>query len=230
MNVVILVPRRYDGGRRDQLWHYVAGRWTDEHPAWPIFEGIHAADEGPFNRSKAINAAAAVASNESRWDIAIIADSDSFVGPEQIDAAVELAARHNQMALAYDRFAYLSHAMSDQIMAGYNGDWWAGVEWYLPGSCSSMVVCPRPVWEEVEGFDEGFVGWGGEDVAFSHKAQTFGGGLQRVAGPVWHLWHAPAVHAANDVWVPRCERYAAAAYDRQKMHALMVELRTELDP
>lgn len=222
MNVVVLVPRRDDGGRRDQLWAYVRNRWQTEHPEWGIHEGHH--DDGPFNRSAAINRAAESA---GVWDVGIIADSDSFVGPDQIDAAVETCARTGQMTLAYDRFAYLSHAMSNAVMTGYTGSWWDGVEWYLPGSCSSMVVVARPVWDESEGFDEGFVGWGGEDIGASHKFQTFGGGLQRIKGEVWHLWHPPAVHANNDIWVPRCERYALASYDREKMLALMADLKAE---
>lgn len=173
----------------------------------------------------AINFASELAGN---WDIAIVADSDSFVGAEQIDAAVATCTQTGQMTLAYDRFAYLSHDMTDRIMGGFRGNWWDGVEWYLPGSCSSMVVVTRDVWDAAEGFDEGFIGWGGEDVAFSHKAQTFGGGLQRIKGEVWHLWHAPAVHANNDVWVPRCERYARASYDRDAMRTLMAELKAEV--
>lgn len=223
MKVVILVPRRADNDRRDQLWEYVRSRWETEQPAWTIHEGHH--DDGPFNRSKAVNRAAADAGD---WDIAIVADSDSFVGKPQIDAAVETCARTGQMTLAYDRFCYLSRQMSDAIMSGWLGDWYPGVEWYLPGSCSSMVVVTKPVWDESEGFDEGFVGWGGEDIGASHKFQTFGGGLQRIKGEVWHLWHPPAVHASNDVWVPRCERYALASYDRDKMKALMAELKAEV--
>lgn len=220
MNVSILVPRRSDGGRRDNLWAWVKARWERDHPDWPVREGHH--DDGPFNRSAAINQAARDAGD---FDIAIVADSDSFVGHSQIEAAVDTCAATGQMTLAYDRFAYLSRAMSDQIMSGFEGDWTAGVEWALPGTCSSMVIVTRAVWDESEGFDEGFVGWGGEDIAFSHKAQTFGGGLQRVPGFLWHLWHPPAVHASNDVWVPRCEEYAAVSYDPEAMHALMDWLR-----
>lgn len=219
MNVAVIVPRRSDGGRRDELWRWVKSRWESEHD-WPIHEGHH--DEGPFNRSAAINRAARDA---GAWDVAIVADSDSFVGKDQIEAAVDTCATTGQMTLAYDRFAYLSRAMSDQIMLGFDGDWTPGVEFWIPGTCSSMVVITRPVWDEAEGFDEGFVGWGGEDVAFSHKAQTFGGGLQRIPGFLWHLWHPPAVHASNDVWVPRCELYAEASYDRDAMHALIDRLR-----
>lgn len=220
MNVAVLVPRRADHGRRDQIWAWVKNRWETERPDWQLVEGHHY--DGPFNRSAAINQAARDAGD---FDLAIIADSDSFVGPEQIAAAVATCARTGQMTLAYDRFCYLNHKMSDDVMDGFLGDWYKGVEWYMPGTCSSMVLVTRAVWDEAEGFDEGFIGWGFEDVAFSHKAQTFGEGLQRIPGDLWHLHHAPAPHTHTQVNVPRVERYAEASYDRQKMHALIDELR-----
>lgn len=219
MRVVVLVPRRADNGRRDEVWSYVLSRWLSEHPDWPIYTGHH--DEGPFNRSAAINRAAAAAGD---WDVAIIADSDSFVGPVQIHEAVLRATRSGQITFAYDRFMYLSRVMSDAIMNGYQGMWESGVEWSLPGTCSSMVVVTRDLWDQARGFDEGFVGWGGDDIGFSHACQTFGNGLQRVPGPVWHLHHPTAVHADHDTWVPRCERYALAAYDKPAMRALLDEL------
>lgn len=219
VRVVVLVPRRSDGGRRDHVWAWVRDWWAREHPDWPVYEGHH--DTGPFNRSAAINHANRLA---NPWDIAIIADSDSFVGPAQINTAVEGAYETGQMWLAYDRFMYLSRAMSDRIMDGYQGAWEPGVEWSMTGTCSSMVVVRKDVWALAGGFDEGFVGWGGDDIGASHAFQTFGGGLQRAPGPVWHLWHSPAIHAPTETWVPRAERYHAAAYDRDAMRALLVEL------
>lgn len=216
MRVVVLVPRRADNGRRDQVWQYVKTRWLTEHPDWPIYTGHH--DEGPFNRSAAINQAARAA---GEWDIAVIADSDSFVGAPQIDAAVKGCADNGQMWLAYDRFCYLNRKMSDSIMQGFQGAWEPGVEWWLPGTCSSMVVVRRDVWDQIGGFDEGFVGWGGEDVAFSHAAQTFGEGLSRVPGALWHLHHPTAAHANHDDWAPRIEKYHRASYDKKKMRQLL---------
>lgn len=223
MRTVVLVPRRADGGRRDELWAWVKARYALEHPELEVFEGHH--DEGPFNRSRAVNRAAELAGD---FDVAVIADSDSFVAVDQLRAGLEVVVRTGQMVLAYDQFAYLSRAMSDAIMAGFDGDWWSGVEWCLPGSCSSMVLVTRALWDECEGFDEGFVGWGGEDIAFSHKAQTFGGGLQRIPGPVWHLHHPTAVHGDHTWWVPRIDRYAAASYDRAAMRALINDLKQEV--
>lgn len=216
MRVVVLVPRRADHGRRDELWAWVKARWEREHPIFDVFEGHHIG--GGFNRSAAVNDAALQAGD---WDVAIIADSDSFVSVDQLFQAVVKCATTGKMVLAYDTFAYLSRAMTDKVMTGFLGDWWSGVEWSMPGTCSSMVLVTRKVWDECEGFDEAFIGWGGEDIAFSLKAQTFGDGLERVPGAVWHLHHPPAVRNKVETWVPRIEEYAAASYDRFKMRALM---------
>lgn len=218
MRVAVLVPRRSDGGRRDEVWSYVRTRWD----GYDLTEGH---DDAPaFNRSRAINRAARDA---GAWDVAVIADSDSFVGPDQLAQAIEGAYIDGRMWLAYDRFCYLGRAMSDRVMAGYDGAWEPGVEWTLHGTCSSMVVVRRDVWDQCGGFDEGFESWGMEDVAFSHAAQTFGGGLARAEGPVWHLHHPPSVEREAHPWsqkVERAERYHAASYNPEAMRALLIEL------
>jgi len=223
VKVAVVVPRRGDGGRRDELWRWVRDRWAREHPEFAVHEGHH--DDGPFNRAAALNRAIAAAGDV---DVYVIADSDSFVGADQLDQAIDLATSTGQITFAYDRFSYLSRSMSDRIMAGFNGAWEPGVEWSLTGSCSSMVVVPAPLWAEMGAADEGFVGWGGEDIAISLALQTFGGGLQRVPGVVWHLWHEPAPHTHDDVWPDRMRLYEAVAYDPPAMRALIARLRAEV--
>lgn len=226
MNVAVLVPRRVDNGRRDHVWGWLQQRWASEHPDWTVHEGHH--DDGPFNRSAAVNRAA---SNAGDWDVAVVADCDSFVSKQQADLAVARAVDTGQITFAYNRFAYLSRRMSDRVMAGYSGAWWPGVEWSLTGTCSSQVIVTRELWDTVGGFDEGFVGWGFEDIGFSLSCQTFGGGCQRIAGEVWHLWHPPSVenNAKSVHWqngLARMKRYETAAYKPDAMRALLDELRT----
>jgi hypothetical protein len=222
VNVEVFVPRRADGGRRDELWAWVRDRWAREVP-WPVHEGHH--DDGPFNRSAAINAAAAKA---GAWDVGIIADSDSFCGTEQLRHAVALASSTGRITFAYDRFMYLSRHGTDQVMGGYAGMWEPFVEWSLPGTCSSMVVVPRSLWDAVGGFDEGFEGWGMEDVGFSLACQALGGGMERVPGPVWHLHHTPSAENAPTPQfhrnVERMKRYEACGYDPAKMAELLASL------
>ena len=225
MKIVVLVPRRADNGRRDALWAYCRSRWTAEHPAWKIVEGHH--DDGPFNRSAAINAAAIKA---GKFDVAIIADSDSFAGPDQTDEAVALAASSGQMVIAFEWWNALNEAMSDAVMGGFNGHWETGMIASVQGTCSSMLAIPRALWDEVGGFDAGMVGWGAEDVAFWRACEALGGGTQRVAGTCWHLWHASADRPHIGANIARMERYGAAANDPVAMRALLAELKAEPAP
>lgn len=222
MKIVILVPRRKDNGRRDAIWSYVKSRWVAEHPTWKIHEGFH--NTGPFNRSAAINAAARKA---GKWDVAVVADSDSFVGPDKIDLAVELAASSGQMVLAFEWWNALTEAMSDQVIAGFNGHWEAGMIASVQGTCSSMIAVPRALWDDVGGFDDGMRGWGAEDVAFWRACEALGGGTQRVPGVCWHLWHASADRPHIGENIARVERYGAAANDPVAMRALLAELKSE---
>lgn len=220
MRVVVLVPRRNDGGRRDQLWAWVKDRWGREHPDWPVYEGHH--NTGPFNRSAAINRAAKKA---GAWDIAIIADSDSFVGKEQLEQAVAKCDSTGQITFAYDRWCALDQKMTDRIMNGWTGDWWPGVSITMTDTCSSMVVVTREVWDQCRGFDPGFIGWCAEDIAFAHAARTFGGGGQRVPGDMWHLFHESAPRPFANENVSRSGLYHQVAGDPEKMRALIDGLR-----
>lgn len=222
---VALVPRRSDGGRRDEVWAWVRARWEREHSDIPIFEG-HDDGPGKFSRSLAINRAAEAAGD---WDAAHVGDADSLVSPAQIRQAFDNALHSNcEFWLTYDVFFYLRRDMSDQIMSGYTGYWEAGQEWSMTGTCSSSLVVTRRLWDEVGGFDERFVGWGFEDIGFSHACQTFGGGVSRIPGPAYHLHHPPSPE--NDHRSPEwqagrdlMQRYHAVAYDRDGMRALLDE-------
>lgn len=226
MRTVLLVPYRPDGGHRDRLWAWVSDRWSDEHPDISIFthSGL---PEGPFNRSAAVNGASDFADALGGWDLALIADSDSFVAPEQIEKALAMAQETGQLVIAHDHWRRLSKRGSERIMAGYSGSWEPFVEFDLPLTVSSMLACPRALWEEMRGFDPGFVGWGAEDLAFHAAAHWLGGGTGRIPGPVWHLWHpkpdasgTPEYHANFE----RMHHYTDCG-DRAEMLALIKELR-----
>jgi GT2 family glycosyltransferase len=223
--VVVLVPRRADHGPRDRLWRFVRAHWEDHHPFWVIHEGHH--DEGLFNRSAAINLAA---SEAGEWDLAVVVDADTLVGPQQVAAALAVAWSVGRFTLAYDNFCYLNRRGTEKVLRGYLGAWEPYVEWSMPGTCSSAVVVTRELWAAVGGFDPGFVGWGMEDVAFSLACQALGDGLERIPGPIWHLHHPPSAENADTpafrANIERLERYRSAqgAGTPQAMTAVLRQL------
>lgn len=181
MNVRLIVPRRSDGGHRDRLWRFCEQHWRRALPDAEIVEGHH--DDGPFNRSAAINGAA-----HSMWDVAVIVDADVVVDADQIRAGIRLAVDTEAMVLPFRQRRSVSRRGTEQILHGAGGSWTRWVEETQAWNVSTCVIVPRRLWDDVGGFDERFVGWGGEDEMF-HAACMALAGVERVDGDAWHLWH-----------------------------------------
>lgn len=193
MNVVVLVPRRADNGPRDALWTWCKERWQRYHPDYRIVEGHH--DDGPFNRSAAINTAARLA---GEWDIAVVIDADIFLRASQVKAAVDKARKTGRVTWAHTRWRGLSEDWTKRVVRPKDprdfGPEIRGVDMDIliektnPISWSCCIAIPRTVWDRLGGFDERFRGWGFEDHAF--RAVVCGlYGHERLKGDVYHLWH-----------------------------------------
>lgn len=227
MRVVVLVPRRSDGGHRDWIWRFCRSWWEREFPEWLIVEGE--APEGVFNRSAAINAAAALA---GVWDVAVIIDADVIPDAEGVRRAVALASATGAVANGHDERVMLNRRATRRILGGETVDMDSvdNVEtvWQGPRETFSCVtVLTRGLWEQVEGFDERFVGWGHEDWAFREACETFSGHpVIRLSTRLYHLWHehqpsAPSWNPTRELNRLRYERYAAARGDRDAMREVM---------
>lgn len=187
---VILVPRRADP-ERDKLWAWCKARWEREFPDFPIFEGHH--DEGPFNRSAAVNRAAKLAGD---WDLGIVIDADIFLPVSQVREAIKRATKTGKVTWAHRRWRGIREDFTKRIVTDGRDfgpevdreDMDILVERTNPISWSCCIVFPRAVFDDMGGFDERFIGWGFEDMA----AQALICGLyghERVQGDVYHLWH-----------------------------------------
>lgn len=223
MRSVFLVPRRAGFADRDALWSFCRRYWTNALSDIPIVEGFH--DEGLFNRSKAINRAAAHAAATGGWDVAVVLDADVIAAPSSVVSAAALAEETGKLVVAFDVRRDLSRAGTRRILAGYRGSWDPYVERTHSGQHSGIVAIPRSLWELLGGFDEGFEGWGYEDTAFALAAETVAGPRINIPGECWHLWHAkaPEARSGSPSWTANRRRrdlYAAASGDVEATLAL----------
>lgn len=185
--VPVLAPRRLDGGHRDRLWRHARTAW--ETAGYRVIEGHHV--EGPFNRSLAVNLAADLAGN---WPVALIVDADALIDPTTAAQAIARAVESNRLCSPFTEVHELTPAGTEAVLSGASPEI-ADVERVrtAPSEIRSMVLAvPRNCWEQARGFDPGFVGWGGEDEAFWEACTAATGTPDRLAGPVFHLWHQPA--------------------------------------
>ena len=190
MRTVVLVPYRADRGHRDRLWQHLKTHYWADLP-YPLIVGHH--DGGPYNRSAAINTAARSAGD---WDVAIIADSDTWVPVSQLTDAVRQAGTGGQLVSALTAVAELDARCTAEILSGCVDFLNIGLERVRSGELdtqSSMLAVPRALWDNIGGFDERFAGWGGEDNAFWRAATILGGRPNRVDGYAYHLWHQMAI-------------------------------------
>lgn len=213
-NVRIIVPLRADGGRRDQIWAYC--RRQLELLGWPIFVGDHEGD--PFSCGTARNRAAV-----GEWDVAFILDADIVLAhPRQALEAVQEATRGKGYVVCHNHLAMLDEESTNRVLAGQWPQRQSEMEAHENWTTGFAIT--RELWEEAGGYDERFIGNGGQDVAFFAAAGGLGGRL-RGRGRVYHLWH-PYASRDHPHWYPNCalaKRYTDAVSDPAKLRAIIAE-------
>lgn len=217
-----LVPRRADEGSRDTLWDHCHKHWSQGCPDIPITVG--SSPDGPFNRAAAINDAA-----RGSWDIGVVLDADVLADPAQVYTALERAMDTGRVTLPYDVFLGLTASMTKRVLAGREGDWTRGVRFRSRTHESSIVVIPRTAWDAVGGFDERFVGWGQEDVAFIQSVRVLVGEIDRIGGPVYHLEHGDRAARGKGTPLYEANQVLGARYRETKEPEAMRELLAERD-
>lgn len=134
-----------------------------------------------FTRAKAINTAI----RRSSADIIIQSDPDSFVAPDALQAAVELAAQPG-LVIPHDRYLYLTREATRAFYAGQPNV----ADYDVTGEgVGNVTVFSRATWQQAGGLDERFGMWGGDDAAFAYATEAFCGPLRRIPGDMIHLWH-----------------------------------------
>jgi len=218
---LVIVPYRADGGHRDRLWAHLLEHYWGKLPHTVVI-GNHTV--GPFNRSAAINVAA-----DRDWDVAVIADSDTWVPRQQLTTAIATARQSGRLTAAFTQVVEIDRRCTAAVLAGTGSVENFGIEKVRTSGMetqSSMLVIPRRLWDHIGGFDERFVGWGGEDNAFWQAAAILGRQPHRIPGSAYHLWHSKAVDTTRRARDPnyqsnlrRWARYRVARTETQLRRA-----------
>lgn len=186
----MLIPFKPDNGIRDRTFKWVKGFYKKMMPEVELCVGE--TFSAPFNRAEAINLAA----RQATRDIFVITDSDIILDPNVIKKAILMLNKHVWI-IPYSKCLDLSESGTYRLLNKFP-------QWPLPGDIDydnrfknrkykpigGIIVVSRKNFNRVKGFDERFVGWGGEDDAFGYAMDTLCGPYKRIDDhPIYHLWH-----------------------------------------
>lgn len=192
-DVSVLIPFKSDNGPRDAIFKWVLDYYTQLMPEAEICIGTSKTEL--FLRSQAINDAAKKATRE----IFVIADADLVYDSEMLVKSINLLNKYS-LVYPYHKIMYLSECNTQEILKS-QPVWPLKISdriFQLPyDPFGGVNVVTRKNFEVIGGFDERFVGWGGEDNAFFIAITTLFGPHLRLERNGYHLWH-PTVGAKGN--------------------------------
>jgi GT2 family glycosyltransferase len=166
---------------------WILSRYECLMPEVQVILGRHNADGNFFNRSLARNNGV----ERSKREILLIADGDTIPEAESIRAGLD-ALENAPWVIPYskDQYFNIDIQSSDKILDGNPCSQIRNFTWdHQLLSWAGLLLIRREDFYKVGGYDERFVGWGHEDVAFRIKADHDLGKNVRSPGRALHLWH-----------------------------------------
>lgn len=194
----MLVPFRGDGAQRDKLWDYCR----------PLFESLPVElvigedpGNGPFNISRAFNAAA----REATGDIFVLYGADQIPDWDRIQWAANKLTNHAWCQMYASRQGFTEEATA-AILTGAPLD--GQPTEALVGRCPGIMAVRADKWFPM---DEHFQGWGYEDEAFRVALTAMYGRTPPPTGTLRFLYHPPASRDFKNTNRGMYAEYKAAA-------------------
>ncbi|UAC49109.1 glycosyltransferase [Bacillus aquiflavi] len=195
--ISILIPFKSDHGPRMNAFKWVKAFYKNTFPNADLCVGY--SETKPFSKSQAVNNAAKTAAG----DTFIIVDADIICSPKVINDSVKRL-NHTPWIIPYSKVAHLNKHRTERLLQ-------TDPKWPLDLNPKDKItktkknmlpvgginILSRPCFEAVGGFDERFIGWGGEDDAFAASLNTICGHYTRLPHLIYHLWH-PALRAVGN--------------------------------
>ncbi len=158
-------------------------------PPWVRYLHTPVAADFDYCRSATFNVAARIA----RGAVLIAHDNDMLV-PERYAAEIQARVREGAQFVDPKRFVFYldEHERLIQVMANLKG---------------GSIAATKEAYFSIGGFDEDFVGWGGEDLEFWERAREYGRVYEYGWLPLLHRWHAPQPGKLQQETAPAQVRY-----------------------
>jgi len=228
MKVSFLIPFRDADGTRTKGHQWLLKRWQHFYPE---AEFCIAPDDGidPFNKSMAVNNAAAMATG----DVYVILDADTWIATDWMERALGELTKGRSRFIAPSRNMRLKKDISDRLMAGDpTGPFVAPASTRdIDGTIGPVVgflwvILASAFWDmawhndqgQARGMDERIRGWGGEDTAFRMAAKAIIGPPRRMPGTVICLWHDRPRTSLGRYWVGQVRSTETKGQKGQVMH------------
>jgi len=149
---------------------------------------------GAFNKGWGFN----VAARQVERGLLLFLDADLLLAPRAVLQAVRLCRSRVVAANPFDRLIDLDATESQELCSGAQAVDFSRADGRTTrrdnevlNFCGGAFVMRRDAFIALGGFDERFLGWGGEDDAMAAKLRRSGQVLGQVEGSTaLHLWHA----------------------------------------
>jgi hypothetical protein len=181
---------------------------SDEPLALDLARGVDAEHvfvrhAGAFDKARALNTGSLLARQaDLLWCDADLLFGDDFLA----GARQEFRARGLDFMFPFSRIEYLGEADSEAVRAGTRRPQDCRATRVLQpiggGAIGGMGLVRAGFLRRCGGMIEGFLGWGGEDNAWTHKARLLGrvGASNRADQVAWHLYHPDSGGVGAQPW------------------------------
>jgi glycosyltransferase involved in cell wall biosynthesis len=181
---------------RQHYLDWAKERYENMFPYADVVIGVDDANRDDFCKSRAINNAAKAASG----DIFFIVDTDIYVTKQQILRGIEklnyysLVTTHGIYHRLRKEFSEkflreevkIEEVTKKDIESSFDFNDNTGRFKYLNGG---VQILTKDNFYKCNGYDESFIGWGGEDTAFNANVVLKCGNFHKMPGEAYHLWH-----------------------------------------
>lgn len=169
----------------------LARRWQADH--------IFSRDQGPFNRSRALNMGSQFASQE----LVLWCDGDAIFDAQFIPRAeAEIRRRKLDFLLPFSTIHALGEGDTEAVIAGQRDpETCPNHGYYGSRHPGFMGIVTAQFLQKYGGMPEAFHGWGCEDEAWVHKVKILGavGWSQCAEQKAWHLFHPQSTRDLSNI-------------------------------